>query len=278
MDKFYTKPEVADTLLEFVKPRLWGYPLVVEPSAGAGNISLRLQSVLDSTRQKLVAVDIAPEHPSIRYLDFLRDSLTELTTATQPALVIGNPPFGRQSNLAISFFNRAAAYPCVQEITFIVPRSWRKPSIQDKLSLQFSLMYEQDLPRNAFLKEGRNHDTPCVMQTWIRSPRPKREKATCNGNYYFVSAPRAPADAICWRRIGGNAGETFFRGSRSGGISAESFYCFKLIDDLHMHSASLVEHLRRVTWARDNVTGPRSISKEELIIELNAFTESLCCR
>ena len=64
-DKYYTKPEAVKILLSTV--RLESYDIIVEPSAGSGNISLEIAK----QHYPVVAIDIEPEHPSIERLDFL---------------------------------------------------------------------------------------------------------------------------------------------------------------------------------------------------------------
>jgi hypothetical protein len=59
-------------------------------------------------------------------------------------LIIGNPPFGKSSSIAIKFFNKAALFS--ECIAFILPRTFKRISIQNRLDLNFSLIYTKDLP------------------------------------------------------------------------------------------------------------------------------------
>jgi len=61
-------------------------------------------------------------------------------------LVIGNPPFGRVSSLAIKFFNYSATWANV--IAFIIPRTFRKISVQNKLDNMFHLVYDEEISNN----------------------------------------------------------------------------------------------------------------------------------
>ena len=58
-------------------------------------------------------------------------------------LVIGNPPFGKISSIAIKFFNHSAKWSNV--IAFIIPRTFRRPSVQNKLNNMFHLIYDEDV-------------------------------------------------------------------------------------------------------------------------------------
>ncbi len=163
LDKYYTKPEIAskltDVLLSALKSQDLppGFDLVIEPAAGNGSFLEPFQAL----GNPVVALDIAPEHPSIETQDFL----TFRNEA--PSVYAGNPPFGHASHLAIKFFNHAAANGAVV-IAFVLPRTFRKVSVQNRLDRRFHLISDQDLPSNAFLFQGQEHDVPSIFQVWIR--------------------------------------------------------------------------------------------------------------
>lgn len=119
-DKFYTKPEVVAQLLQELD--LLSYSLIIEPSAGNGSFSNLIPNC--------IALDIEPEDERIVKQDFF-------TYEPQQGniLVIGNPLFGEQSTLAVQFFNHVAKF--ADTIAFILPKSFRKISIQNKLNLFF---------------------------------------------------------------------------------------------------------------------------------------------
>ena len=128
LDQFYTKPEVAElccNLMDFSK-----YNKILEPSAGTG-VFLELLP-----EDKRIGIDLEPKHPEITKQDFFLYKGTE-------DLVIGNPPFGRVSSLAIKFFNHAATF--ADTIAFIIPRTFRRVSVQNKLNLHFHLVEDIEL-------------------------------------------------------------------------------------------------------------------------------------
>lgn len=137
MDKFYTIPTVSTRCLEKVGELYdWSsWDLVIEPSAGDGSFFTRIPTT------KKIGIDISPEHKDIIERDFL--TYTPPTT-TEKILVIGNPPFGRISSLAIKFFNHASKWADV--IAFIIPRTFRRVSVQNKLNLHFHLIHDDDIP------------------------------------------------------------------------------------------------------------------------------------
>ena len=59
------------------------------------------------------------------------------------AITISNPPFGRNNSLSIPFFNKSAKHS--DYIAFIVPRSWRKWSVMNRLDRNFHLIHDEDL-------------------------------------------------------------------------------------------------------------------------------------
>lgn len=130
---------------------------------------------------------------------------------------IGNPPFGTNAAKAIAFFNRAALFSDV--IAFIVPKSFCKPSITNRLDLSFHLVAEVPMQSPMFTLDGAPADVPCVFQMWVHRtfdhcvcdvPRGKRTKIRNvdeTADFTFVASPAVCDFAI--RRVGVNAGRVF---------------------------------------------------------------------
>lgn len=200
LDQFYTKPEVAKLccdLVDFSK-----YEKILEPSAGTGAFLELLP------KDKRVGIDLEPKHDEIKEQDFFLYKGTE-------DLVIGNPPFGRVSSLAIKFFNHAATF--TNTIAFIIPRTFRRVSVQNKLDLNFHLVEDIEIPIGSFIPESMK--AKCCFQIWERKET-KREKVvlpmthedfevlsyiTVNGK---VAAP--PDVDFAVRAYGGNIGQISF--------------------------------------------------------------------
>lgn len=213
LDKFYTVPAIAEKCLARLGERYdwstWG--LVLEPSAGNGSFLTRIPTT------KKVGIDISPEHPDILPQDFL----TYVPSASQGnLLVVGNPPFGRVSSLAIKFFNHAANYADV--IAFIVPRTFRRVSVQNKLSAHFHLVFDEDVPM-----EPCSFSPPmmakCCFQIWEkqRTVRARIELPTSHEDWEFLGfgpkdatgqpTPPTGADFVL-RAYGGKCGEVVENG------------------------------------------------------------------
>ena len=178
-------------------------------------------------------------------------------------LVIGNPPFGVQNNLAIGFFNHSAGF--ADTIAFILPKSFRKPSIQDRLSLDFSLFLDIDLERNSFILDGEDYDVPTVFQVWKRHPRKKIKKLYKLNGIEFVSKEECDFRI---QRVGGNAGRAFFNTG-----SKQSNYFIK--NTTGIDNKVLVELINKEEQReRNNTVGPRSISKPEILEKIRKIIEN----
>jgi hypothetical protein len=131
LDKFYTNENIVDMCLSYIDVSL--YDKIIEPSAGNGAFLKKLP--INS-----IGIDISPEHNSIIKYDFLEWKCIY----SGKILTIGNPPFGKNNSLSLRFFNKAAEYSDC--IAFILPKTFRRPSIQNKLNLSFHLVKDVDIP------------------------------------------------------------------------------------------------------------------------------------
>lgn len=167
VDKFYTIPSIAKRCISKVGEHYaWDqWALVIEPSSGSGSFYTQLPV----ENERKVGIDILPEHPEVIKQDFFTysPSLPSSSSITSKILVIGNPPFGRVSSLAIKFFHHAAKWADV--IAFIVPRTFRRVSVQNKLDLHFHLVYDEEIPTTpcSFTPQMM---AKCCFQIWERHP------------------------------------------------------------------------------------------------------------
>jgi hypothetical protein len=158
MDKFYTTHEVSKKCVQMVlntipnasKQFTW-----IEPAAGSGAF---LKQFPKEVRKKY-AMDIEPDGPDIERQDYLKWSPSH--TSTMRYLVIGNPPFGRQSSLAKQFIQNSCRF--AEVVAFILPRSFMKPSMYSVFPSLFHKVYELELPFNSFLLNGEPYNVPCVF-------------------------------------------------------------------------------------------------------------------
>ena len=216
-DKFYTNPEISKMCIELVN--VSGFDVVVEPSAGNGSFSKQID--------RCVAYDLVPESNEIIMQDFLELDVDDLIGKN--VLTIGNPPFGVQNNLAVKFFNKAAEYSSI--IAFILPKSFMKSSVQNRLDLRFHLDKCVELPKNSFLLNGEPYDVPCVFQIWKKDNH-RRIPVGENRNNPYIKFVKDDFDFAIWR-VGGKSGVAYIPEDKSL-VSRQSNYLVKnvsLYDD-----------------------------------------------
>ncbi len=196
LDQFYTKPEIARECCSLVD--LEKYGSILEPSAGQGVF-------LDFLPSFAEGLDIDPKREDIKQGDFF-------DYKGHAELVIGNPPFGRVSSMAIKFFNYSATF--ADTIAFIIPRTFRRVSIQNKLSLDFHLVKDVEIPMGSF--EPLSMKAKCCFQVWERrdKPREKIELEMTHPDFEVVSyitvdgKVAAPSNIdFAVRAYGGNIGQ-----------------------------------------------------------------------
>lgn len=163
IDQFYTKPEIAKQCVELFKKyySLNDFDYILEPSAGEGSFYVLFP------KETRIGIDLDPKYEGIILQDFYKYNPQEGIYA-----VIGNPPFGRVSSEAIKFFNKAAEFADV--IAFIIPRTFKRVSVQNKLSLDFHLINSIDLPTNPCCFTP-SMQVKCCFQIWQRKEI-RREK------------------------------------------------------------------------------------------------------
>jgi len=189
LDKFYTRPDVAERLYRVVENMYdnhsdWTH--IVEPSAGNGSFFDLLPL------EKRSGIDIAPEHPGVTKMDFF--DYCPMSNSEDKVLVIGNPPFGKVSSLAIRFFNHASKWATV--IAFIVPRTFRRISIQNRLDPRFHLVHDEDVSTTpcAFVPPM---SVKCCFQIWeYRRDEPERPRITLSTTHpHWKFLGHGPNDA-----------------------------------------------------------------------------------
>ena len=261
IDKFYTIINIVNKCIELIKENIdiKENDLCIEPSAGNGSFITAIKSLF----RNYIFYDIEPENNEIIKQDYLEVDLTTSLKDFNKIHVIGNPPFGRQSSLAIKFIKKSCEY--CDTISFILPKSFKKESLKKHFPLHFHLICEYDLPINSFAIDGKKHDVPCVFQIWIKKNNKRilpEKYIPCN----FKFVKKNEKHDISFRRVGVNAGD-IDRNTESK--STESHYFIKF--DIILTDA-LFKQLNSIEYSsKNNTCGPKSISKQELIKEFNKF-------
>lgn len=164
-EQYYTPNETAQevfkNLLEMV-PDL-SSRVFIEPAGGTGSF---IDAALEVGIKEIISYDIEPHHPKVKAGDFLLQQIHAVN-----AITVTNPPFGRNNSLSIPFFNHSAKTS--EYIVFVVPRSWRKWTVQNKLDRRFELVRDDDLTINYVDVNGehgyKNNNLRTCIQYWKRS-------------------------------------------------------------------------------------------------------------
>ena len=258
IDKFYTSPIIVKECINLIKQNINIYEddLCIEPSAGNGSFINGIKSLFKTYK----FYDLEPENDEIIKQDYLEYEYT-VTKPNSKVHIIGNPPFGRQSSLAIKFIKKSSEY--CDSISFILPKSFKKDSLKKHFPLNFHLISEYDLPKNSFMVDKKEYDVPCVFQIWIKKDTDRTiPKKLIPNKYNFVK--KNDKHDISFRRVGINAGDIDKETEKK---SIQSHYFIKLDIEL---TDELFNKLTNIDYnCKNNTCGPKSISKQELMKEFN---------
>lgn len=263
IDKFYTNPATAKECLYHISEHIQIDPiqdLIIEPSAGNGSF---IPEILQQY-QNAQFYDIEPEHALIKKADYLLLDLSAKLVTLRKIHVIGNPPFGRQSSLAIQFIKKSALI--ADSISFILPKSFKKDSMQKHFPPKFHLIYQKDIEDNSFLQDGKPIDVPCVFQIWQKREEERQVIAKLDADpdiFQFVKQDENPD--ISFRRVGVNAGT--IDDKELDKKSFQSHYFIKFGPTIN--KKEFIENMRQIEYKHDNTVGPKSIGKQEIIREVN---------
>ena len=248
-DKFYTKQFIADFYSHIVFNRYGEKFQYVEPTAGNGSFMNIIPNI--------VGYDLKPESNDIIEMDIFDN------TFKKNDVIIGNPPFGMNASLAQSIFNHIASFD-VKAICFIVPKTFKKISMHNKLNMNYKIVFEQDVIDNAFIVEGSDKNVSCVFQIWERTNTTRKPMPTVECEWIEFTT-KGYAD-LAVRRAGGKAGQIL------DGLehSETSTYFIKVKSDEVIKAIRLID-----LSVIDNTAGVRSISKPELCYEINKVMEIL---
>ena len=263
LDKFYTSEKVVKECIKIMKGKLniKNGDLCIEPSAGNGAFVKGIKSLFDN----YVFYDIEPGNEEIVRKDYLEFDYTTIANMYTQKHVVGNPPFGRQSSLAIKFIKKSTQF--CDSISFILPKSFKKESFKKHFPLSFHLVHEFDLPVDSFIVEDKPHNVPCVFQIWVKKDvqRTILDKIV-PFKYKFVK--KENEHDISFRRVGFYAGEI---DRNTDTKSHQSHYFIKFEDILTNEQFDEIANINHK--CKNDTVGAKSISKQELIRELNKIFE-----
>ena len=214
---------------------------------------------------KKVGIDLVPEHSQLQKQDFF----TFVPSISGTILVVGNPPFGKVSSLAVKFFNHAASFASV--IAFIIPRTFRRRSVQNKLHPSFHLIQDVELPLEpcAFSPPMM---AKCCFQIWEKRAEQRNSLTLPLTHPHWTFLPYGPLDAsgqptpplnadFALRAYGGKCGEILSEGLAS--LRPKSWHWMKA----SIHKDLLVQRFQALDYSISQDTARQnSIGRAELVL------------
>jgi predicted RNA methylase len=261
IDKFYTKQSIVIQCIEMFKKyiSIEKDDIIIEPSAGNGSFIEEIKKCSNN----YIFYELEPEHDEIIKQDFLEFDDTKIREKYKNIHIIGNPPFGRQSSFAIKFIKKCCCFS--NTISFILPKSFKKNSLKKHFSKNFHNVYEIDLDEKSFLVNNIETNVPCIFQIWQYKDKIRDEIDKINPLQFIFTKKEENPD-ISFRRVGINAGtiskEIITKNS-------QTHYFIRFINNKSIDEN--IEMLKAVKFDVNNTVGPKSISKQELIVEFNKF-------
>jgi hypothetical protein len=251
LDKFYTKSELSINLIS--KIDISKYDIIVDPCCGDGSFYNNIK------HNNKIGIDILPHIENVIKHDFLTWDYSNIGYDRSRVLVISNPPFGKQGSLAMNFIKRSSEFS--DTIAFILPLSFCKESVKNKLPIFYHLEYEEILPDDSYLLDGSNYSVKCVFQIWKRRDYKRERIESIKPIGFEYTKDKTNAD-LSVRRVGIYAGRAFDNIDKSD----QSHYFIILNDKSKVNQ--VISEIENAKWV-DLTVGPRSISKSELNVVLN---------
>lgn len=163
LDQFYTAPLVAVEMVKILKKYFdFKDRTFYEPSAGTGNFIFALKEN-GISKSRISAIDIDPKNdPLIKKNDFLKINLR----FSKSRIVIGNPPFGKRSQLAIKFINKG--FEISNTVAMILPQQFERYLTQKNIDINAKLIYSKRLNKYSFIHNDSEYGVNCVFQIWTK--------------------------------------------------------------------------------------------------------------
>ena len=179
-----------------------------------------------------------------------------MATKSKFDVIIGNPPYGNGGSLAIKFLNLCLKMS--NDVRLILPRSVRKDSMLNRISLDAVCVYDETLPRDTFVPATSN--TKAVLQHWTSGSRQKIKMECCHSDFEWTTSDKADLKI---RRIGTNAGGVHLDFKTEGSLDPNNNHFIsvkspKVAQNLKSIEAELIEMAK-------NANNQESIGKHEII-------------
>ena len=266
LEQYYTNPKIAEFCVNEALEYIKGHHLY-EPCAGTGSFLDAFEKA-GWTRSQYTAWDIEPRDSRIKKGSFL-----DRLHVKNPVTMITNPPFGRNHSLSTRFFNHGALMG-FDYICFLIPASWRKWSVQNKLDLGYHLVKDVDINEdNMFFgdfSKGKG-ELKCIFQVW-KKENYLRKKVKIKDNGYLISTTPDKANLrIIQQSFDSEVGRPILEFDKTKRIAGNNYYIAtnEAIDALKIIFEE--DGYRRFKDACAYYT--KSISLNEINFKLNEYYE-----
>jgi hypothetical protein len=169
-------------------------------------------------------------------------------------VIVGNPPYGKNASLAVKFLNKAVEL--TDHISYVLPRSFRKPSILNRVNRNLHLTLDEDTPDETF---GGTIIT-CYQKWEVREEkRDLIETQTTHPDFRFVK--REEGEMFIGRGGAGPSGKVLT--SDFEHYATSHFFVIPKNEEVRERLVSLEPEFRKA--ARASVVGMPNLSKNELV-------------
>ena len=265
LDQFYTKPEIAlecaVNFTRFYSPA--DFP-ILEPAAGTGAFVTAFKSLGFTVYYS----DIAPGASWIPPGDYLTQSsrIVYGREFLSNYAVVTNPPFGNLGSTALKFF-RKAAKENAKVIAFILPKTFRKRSMVNRLPFNYHLLTDEDLDSDSYIKEGESYAVPTCWQIWYQDNSKLRALIPDYNidDLIQYTKDRNVAD-IAIQRVGRSAGRVITKDSdKYVKLKSHSYYFIKILN------TEVLSVLQNLDWSdiKTQTAGVNSVGKAEIAEQLS---------
>ena len=264
LDKFYTNKDIVGVCYDAIKKHLDidKKELIIEPSAGNGAFINIIKMLSNNHR----FYDIKPENEEIIKKDFLELRFEDCNVAGFGCHIIGNPPFGNKSSKAIAFIKHSTNILMAKSVSFILPISFKKASLQKSFPPNYHLVYQTVLAPNSFTHFGIPKNIKTVFQIWIRKNRVRRVAVKITPASWYSFDKKENSD-ISIRRVGSKIGFVKLREESDN----TNTHWFIKINSVVGDISKLPNKLNGIRFNKENNIGPLSISKQDIIKKYNSL-------
>ena len=264
LDKFYTNKDIVAVCYDAIKTHLGidKKELIIEPSAGNGAFINIIKKLSNNYR----FYDIKPENDEIIKKDFLELRFEDCNMAGVGCHIIGNPPFGNKSSKAIAFIKHSTNILMAKSVSFILPISFKKASLQKSFPPNYHLVYQTVLAPNSFTHFGIPKNIKTVFQIWIKKDRARRVAVKITPASWYSFDKKENSD-ISIRRVGSKIGFVKLREERDNTNTNWFIKINSVVGDI----SELLGKLNSIRFNKENNVGPLSISKQDIIKKYNSL-------